>query len=288
MFNVADFVKDFHSKHSGLTEDLLSHYLTSSGKTSYEALLDILKEPEGKTVLDLGCGSGPLTQLCSQKVGDNGKVIAVDFSIQELELAKKRVKATNVNFLCEPAHQISISDSSVDVVLCHLALALMQPLEPVIKEIRRILKPNGIFSCIVGGTNHSSPIYNEYCALLNSFLQQNSLQYLEDGLGDTNINSISKLYSIFKEEGLYADPQSEDSDFTLEFKGKKEKVAADVMSFFYASSTLPPKGQQALLSKSFELFEKYKHKDGEIIFLIPQERFTVRKMSPAIINAKGT
>ena len=44
---------------------------------------------EGATVLDLGCGSGRDCYLASAMVGEAGKVIGVDMTDEQLEVAKK-------------------------------------------------------------------------------------------------------------------------------------------------------------------------------------------------------
>ncbi|PIN09760.1 hypothetical protein CDL12_17658 [Handroanthus impetiginosus] len=55
----------------------------------------------GDTVLDVCCGSGDLAFLLSEKVGINGKVIALDFSKEQLQIAacrqRERTKACYEN-----------------------------------------------------------------------------------------------------------------------------------------------------------------------------------------------
>ena len=43
-------------------------------------------------VLDVGCGSGFTTKICSDKVGSTGKVIAIDISLPLLNLLKRKYK----------------------------------------------------------------------------------------------------------------------------------------------------------------------------------------------------
>src|SRR5688572_365042 len=46
---------------------------------------------EGRTVLDLGCGSGRDCFLLSKLVGSKGKVIGVDMTDEQLDVAKKHL-----------------------------------------------------------------------------------------------------------------------------------------------------------------------------------------------------
>ena len=46
---------------------------------------------EGRTVLDLGCGSGRDVYLLSKLVGSNGHVIGVDMTEEQLAVAEKHL-----------------------------------------------------------------------------------------------------------------------------------------------------------------------------------------------------
>lgn len=57
---------------------------------------------KGQIVWDIGCGSGTMTEYIARKVGDNGKVFAVDASKEQLENTKKRIsdaRLKNVIFI---------------------------------------------------------------------------------------------------------------------------------------------------------------------------------------------
>ena len=54
----------------------------------------------GDTVLDLGCGAGLDLLIAVEKVGEQGKVIGVDFNDDMLSLAEKRVRGyTNIELI---------------------------------------------------------------------------------------------------------------------------------------------------------------------------------------------
>ena len=57
---------------------------------------------KGATVLDLGCGTGYLTKVLSERVGPEGKVVAVDPDGERLKIARENHSASNFvgpNFL---------------------------------------------------------------------------------------------------------------------------------------------------------------------------------------------
>ncbi len=110
---------------------------------------------EGATVLDLGCGTGLDAYLASQLVGETGRVIGVDMTPEQLEVARRyqedhRVRFghanSNVEFhqgYMERLDLIGLEDNSVDVVISNCVINLAPDKERVFREILRVLKPGG-------------------------------------------------------------------------------------------------------------------------------------------------
>jgi arsenite methyltransferase len=109
----------------------------------------------GCTVLDLGCGSGRDVYIASRLVGENGSVIGVDMTGEQLEIARKHIDSqttrfgfprANVRFLqgyIEDLGQLGIADNSVDVVISNCVINLSPDKRAVFAEIFRVLKPGG-------------------------------------------------------------------------------------------------------------------------------------------------
>ncbi|MDT4288091.1 methyltransferase domain-containing protein [Methylomonas sp. MO1] len=107
----------------------------------------------GKTVLDLGCGTGRDCYLLSKLVGATGRVIGVDMTPEQLEVAVRhrnwhaeRFGFANVEFLhghIENLHTVGIADNSIDVVVSNCVINLSPEKPSVLAEIFRVLKPGG-------------------------------------------------------------------------------------------------------------------------------------------------
>lgn len=109
----------------------------------------------GKIVLDLGCGTGRDAYTISQLVGQEGKVIGVDMTKNQLEIANKYIdyhmekfgfKKPNIEFhlgYIEDLKSLNIADNSVDIVVSNCVINLSSDKEKVFSEIFRILKPGG-------------------------------------------------------------------------------------------------------------------------------------------------
>jgi ubiquinone/menaquinone biosynthesis C-methylase UbiE len=107
------------------------------------------KDEISRTVLDLACGDGPLLQILNDRGHAATKLIGIDMSDGELGAARA-VLPQEVRLLNERAQELSLGSGSVDYVLSHMALMLMDEIEQVVREIRRVLRQGGSFSAVVG------------------------------------------------------------------------------------------------------------------------------------------
>jgi SAM-dependent methyltransferase len=131
--------------HTVLAPVDVERYLNPSADTPYplEYAYYLLGEVRGKTVLDFGCGSGenliPLRKRGAQ-------VIGLDISPDLLELARGRLNqyGLEATLHARSAYQTKLPDESIDVVF---SIAILHHLElPLVcEEIRRILRPRGLF-----------------------------------------------------------------------------------------------------------------------------------------------
>lgn len=104
---------------------------------------------EGDTVIDLGSGAGNDAFVARRLVGENGKVIGVDFT--ESMIAKARANAekinyNNVEFRLGEIEDLPVTTNKADVILSNCVLNLVPNKHKSFSEIFRVLKPGGHFS----------------------------------------------------------------------------------------------------------------------------------------------
>lgn len=63
---------------------------TLSTPEKVNSILDFMEIQTGNDVLDLGTGTGVLLPFIAQRIGKNGKILAVDYSSGMLEIAKSK------------------------------------------------------------------------------------------------------------------------------------------------------------------------------------------------------
>lgn len=86
-----------------------------------EPLLRRLGVGPGMTILEPGCGSGRLTKILSERVGPDGRIIAVDISPKMVEACRRVAGGANVRVEFVEIERIEIEPESVDLVLCFSA-----------------------------------------------------------------------------------------------------------------------------------------------------------------------
>jgi len=113
--------------------------------------LDILKEvgiKPGFHVLDYGCGPGSYIVPLVKLVGESGKIYALDIhplAIQQVQDIASKKQLTNVETILSDC-QTGLPDISVDAVLLYDAFHHLSDPNGVLKELHRVLKPDGILS----------------------------------------------------------------------------------------------------------------------------------------------
>jgi malonyl-CoA O-methyltransferase len=113
----------------------------------------------GLTLLDLGCGTGFLTQIILQQpaVDRIDALIALDLAEPMLKQMRSRLpKPAAVSYLCADAEKLPLADASIDCIISNLALQWCRNSKPLFEGLKRILKPGGqlIFSTFGPQTLH--------------------------------------------------------------------------------------------------------------------------------------
>jgi len=272
------FLMKVHNTVPGITETVLNHGKTADGRSSYEMLIDIAEPLRGKTVVDLACGSGRLTELAVESVGLSGQVIAIDLNRSELFLAKQRLHGIKqVRFLQESACDLSLPDSSVDVILCHMALMLFQPLDRALAEIARVLRPGGIWASTMPSVGGGNEAYVALRTALASVIVLDVAAEQRLALSDAEAGSAAGVKSLIARNGNFSD-NWQIKDFDLLFKATPESLAERLLPFFYYSHLLSAKGKAELHRQWIDILNRELHDAaGMIEFRLPLSVFTINR-----------
>jgi demethylmenaquinone methyltransferase/2-methoxy-6-polyprenyl-1,4-benzoquinol methylase len=105
----------------------------------------------GMKVLEIGCGTGFFTITAGQMLGDNGSLTAMDMLPISVETVAKKVQAANLSNVVQvvkgDALDTKLEKESLDeVIIFGVIPAPMLPMERLMEEMHRILRPGGIMA----------------------------------------------------------------------------------------------------------------------------------------------
>ncbi len=146
---IVDYPQHIKSALSNIHEEVASRY--------YGCGLTIPTHMEGLSVLDLGSGSGRDCYLLSQLVGEQGSVIGLDMTDEQLAIATKHLDwhrqkfsyaSSNVAFVkgnIQDLGQAGLEDGTFDVIVSNCVINLATDKQAVLLEANRVLKEGGEF-----------------------------------------------------------------------------------------------------------------------------------------------
>ncbi len=263
-----------HNRYAGFTENIAKNCCDLNGKNSYELLLDTIDPRSHTEVLDLACGSGVLLELCHKRFPFRLSLSGIDINENELELARARLLNKDINFHKAKAQDLNfIQDASKDIIFCHWALTLMDPVVPVLKTIKRILKSQGVFAAIVDGDSNSAPGYSQIHDIIYESVQKQFPNYGLLELGDPRIRSIKSLDKLITK--IFNDCEIDITPHILTFNQTPNILAKEVTGFFYASLVLSSKHHDKLVLELTDYFDKISV-DGLSSFNLPVNLLRVK------------
>jgi ubiquinone/menaquinone biosynthesis C-methylase UbiE len=119
-------------------------------------LADIAGVRAGMRVLDVGCGTGALTEELVRRVGA-GNVSAVDPSASFVRAMRNHLAGVDVREA--PAERLPFADATVDAALAQLVVHFMADPVAGITEMRRVTRPGGVVAaCVWDFGGHRGPL----------------------------------------------------------------------------------------------------------------------------------
>ena len=109
----------------------------------YPVLLKKLSQLSYCSVLDLGCGTGEMLRLLSER-DETVKLSGIDLSENMLKVADEKLHG-RVELVLGDSEHLPFPDGSFDVVYCNDSFHHYPAPEHVLAEVRRVLRENGTF-----------------------------------------------------------------------------------------------------------------------------------------------
>jgi SAM-dependent methyltransferase len=115
----------------------------------------------GHRVVELGAGTGDQTLALAERVGPEGRVVAVDLSEEMLAIARERVAAAgfdNVEFRVADVGRLDLEEDGFDVAVSGFTWMLLREPAAAASRVRDLLAPGGRFVASVWGPPPQAPV----------------------------------------------------------------------------------------------------------------------------------
>ena len=145
--NDPQLVRDEYASEAGL-EARRSIYLDGEGPDARDEVFRTIAELEPRTVLEVGCGPGELSERIRRELG--AEVVAVDLSARMVELARGRGVDAHVG----DVQALPFDNGSFDCVMAAWMLYHVSDVDAGIAEIARVLRPGGHLVAVTNSEEH--------------------------------------------------------------------------------------------------------------------------------------
>jgi ubiquinone/menaquinone biosynthesis C-methylase UbiE len=179
-------VKDYFEQVSSEWDVLRQNYY---GEEVREAVMKAAQITANDTVLDVGAGTGFLTEAAARTAG---KVVALDFSEGMTDKALRKVKGKNVEFKIGDVEKIPLENSSVQVVIGNMILHHCPRPRHAIKEMARVLANSGRLVLSDLNEHDHESLRDEHADLWLGFNAENvEKMFFDAGLKNVTVETLA-------------------------------------------------------------------------------------------------
>ena len=142
---------------------------------------------KGQSALDVACGTGLGARLLAEAVGAEGSVTGVDND--EAMLATARAvsppsSAAPIRWQQASADDLPFADQAFDYILCLEGIQFFPNRTRAVREMRRVLRPDGILVASVWGAIEQNPGYAALAEGLKKFISPEAANLAALSLSD--------------------------------------------------------------------------------------------------------
>ena len=188
--------KDFFNARAATWDENVAEKDTAK----LRAMAGQLDIPEGAEVLDIGTGTGVFVPFLLEKIGQNGRLVCLDFAEAMLKIAMDKGFGENIEYICADIVDSSLPDESFDVVVCYSVFPHFENKPKVLKEINRVLRKQGrLYICHTSSRHDINEIHSNIPDVCTHLFPENAETccLLEDaGFEEISIDDAEEYYLV--------------------------------------------------------------------------------------------
>jgi enediyne biosynthesis protein CalE5 len=143
-------------------------------RAATEAIVEAAQVRPGMRVLDLASGTGEPALTLAAAVAPDGHVTATDLVPEMLATAEEVARERgldNISFKQADAEDLPFPDESFDVVTCRFGVMFFPDPARALREVRRVLKPDGRVALLAWGPREQNPYVSAAADVLSKRVQ---------------------------------------------------------------------------------------------------------------------
>jgi ubiquinone/menaquinone biosynthesis C-methylase UbiE len=227
-------------------------------------VVDAARIRAGDRVLDVACGTGILAREAASRVGPQGYVAGLDPNPGMLSVAERLAPA--IQWREGSAEALPYEDESIDAVISQFGLMFFTDRIEALREMVRVLAPNGRIAVAVWESLENSQAYPIAVALLEQIAGSRAADALRApfALGDRTV-----LTKLFQDAGMDS-VQIATHRGTARFPSVRTMVEADLRGWLPVMGVvLPEKQIQRILEEAERALSRYVTAEGTVEFDSP-------------------
>lgn len=160
-------------------------------------LVDVAGVEPDQSVLDVACGTGVVAREAADRIVGRGRVVGLDLNPGMLEVASRL--RPDIEWQQGDAGELPFPDESFDVVLCQAALMFFEDRARAIREMARVVVPDGTVAIQTWASLEAQPGYGPFIEVTARHAGPESIDLLSSYwvLGDLDL-----VGSLFDAAGL--------------------------------------------------------------------------------------
>jgi ubiquinone/menaquinone biosynthesis C-methylase UbiE len=140
-------------------------------------LIDVGRVGPNTRVLDVACGTGIVARKAAGLVGPGGKIAALDLNEGMLRVAGRCAEqegATGIEWYHSDVSRMPFSSGEFDTVLCQQGLQFFPDKAAALREMKRVLVPQGTLALSVWGRAEMCPHVMVICDVFSEYFGEDS------------------------------------------------------------------------------------------------------------------
>ncbi len=186
-------IENYSAKNSAIYDNNINKNFLY-GEATKKFIKNIKLTNKDNVVADIGCGTGYVFELITKKYKKKKiKFYGIDPARGMLKIANKKKKDKRIKFYEGSFEKNHLKNKSVDKIISTLALHWVESIDKSLKELKRIIKPNGSIDILMIEKNDGKKFKKLVFKVMKKYLNNKQIFYAAN-----LINRVTKKELIYK------------------------------------------------------------------------------------------